>query len=234
MATQLQIIAQKSAADAKVDQQNIADLNAAIKQLKNDIDTLTASIVALGIADAAALTLGLVSAFVIGPLAALFVFGPAVAAATYYIVLDTDKIKADQALIEQKQQQMDDFTLDVSALQTLSDNYTNLANQTQDIQANLQTILTEWQTLESDVNTAIAEIKTALSDTTTNNFQAVANDLNQAATEWNTAYTQAGNLIVHLEVNTAQLQLGMSSSDVQAAMATGQTMDIIDYYNLVA
>jgi DNA repair exonuclease SbcCD ATPase subunit len=233
MATQLQSIAQKSVADSNVDQQKIADLNAKVTQLQNDIKSLTAQIAGLAIADGVALTVGVVATIALWPegAAVWFVLGPAVAAATTFIALDAEQIKADKAAIQQAQQQMDGLTADVSTLGVLANNYTSMANQTQDIQANLQTVLTEWQTLENDVNTAIAEVKTALSDTTKVNFQAVANDLNQAVTEWNAAYAQAGSLALQLNVNNAQLQLGMSSSDVQAAMATGQTMDIIDYYN---
>jgi hypothetical protein len=233
MATQLQSIAQKSVADSNVDQQKIADLNAKVTQLQNDIKSLTAQIAGLAIADGVALTVGVVATIALWPegAAVWFVLGPAVAAATTFIALDAEQIKADKAAIQQAQQQMDGLTADVSTLGVLANNYTSMANQTQDIQANLQTVLKEWQTLENDVNTAITEVKTALSDTTKVNFQAVANDLNQAVTEWNTAYAQAGSLALQLNVNNAQLQLGMSSSDVQAAMATGQTMDIIDYYN---
>jgi hypothetical protein len=148
-----------------------------------------------------------------------------------YIGLDNDKIVADKAAIQQKQQQMDNLTADVSALVLLTNNYARMANLTVQVENTLQTVLDEWQTLEDDVNNAITDIQTALSDTTANNFQAVTNDLNLALTEWKAAYSQAGNLNIKVEVNTAPLQLGMSASAVQAAAATGQTIDIIDYYN---
>jgi hypothetical protein len=32
-------------------------------------------------------------------------------------------------------------------------------------------------------------------------------------------------------VNTAQLQVGMSQTDVQSALAGGQTVDLITYFN---
>jgi len=63
---------------------------------------------------------------------------------------------------------------------------------------------------------------------------AVANDLNEAVTEWTAAYTQAGSLTVQLNVNNAQLQVGMSSTQVQQALQQGQVVDIITYYNQVS
>jgi hypothetical protein len=81
------------------------------------------------------------------------------------------------------------------------------------------------------VNAAITDVRTAMADTSSANFQAVVNDVNNAITEWNAAYAQAGSLALTLNVNNAQLQFGMTPSQVQSALASGTQMNVIQYYN---
>ncbi|MCG8376049.1 MAG: enterotoxin (HBL) [Chlorobiales bacterium] len=236
MASQLENIAQMSAKDAKADQQQIDNLKSDIKSLQDEIDSLSAAIIALGIADAAAITLGVVATIVawpVGALAWLFA-GPAVAVATAYIAFDAVQIELDQQRIEAEQKLIDELTGDVAVLQLLADNYSKLAEQSKEVEENLQAVLAEWQTLESDVAAAVTDIRTATSDAKSANFNAVLDDINSAITEWNAAYDQAGDLHLDLEVNTAQLALGMSSDEVGEAMKNGKTMGIIQYYNQVA
>ncbi|HWF04305.1 MAG TPA: enterotoxin (HBL) [Candidatus Angelobacter sp.] len=236
MATQLQTIATKSANDANVDKAQIAKFNADIQKLHADISSLTAAIVALSIADGIALTLGGVITVAAWPIGALvwLMLGPAVAVATTYIALDAKQIVADKAQITQDQTAITGLTADVATLQLLSTNFGNMAAQTQVIEANLRAILQEWQTLESDINAAISDIQTAISDKNAANFTAVVNDVTGAITEWNEAYAQAGSLTLDLQVTDAQLQVGMSQSQVQAALAGSQTTSIIAYYNRVS
>lgn len=236
LATQLQTIATDSAQAAHADQAQITQLNADIQSLQNDIKNLTAAIIGLGVADGVALTLGVVTTIALWPVGAAvwFVLGPAVAVATTYIALDAEQIVGDKDKIAQDQSLITGLTADVATLQVLTTNYANMANQTQQIEASLQAILHEWQTLESDVNAAISDIRTAISDASSANFTAVLNEVTDAIAEWNAAYTQAGALTLDLQVNNAPLQLGMSSTDVQTALAAGQTSSIIDYYNRIA
>ncbi|NQD92905.1 enterotoxin (HBL) [Pseudomonas sp. CrR25] len=235
MAVQLQTIADKSTQDANADQTQIDQLNADIAQLKADIKSLTAAIIALGIADGVAITLGVTATIALWPVGALvwFMLGPAVAVATTYIALDAEQIKADQARIQDKLGQITGITADVATLHVLASNFADLASQSEAIQTSLQAILAEWQTLESDVNDAIGDIRSAVADASGANFTAVLNDLNEAIDEWNAAYAQAGSLQLDLQVNTAELQYGMSSAQVQASLASGQNVGLIQYYNNV-
>ena len=243
MATQLQTIAQASINDANADQQQIDNLNSQIQQLQSDISSLTNAIIALGVVDGVAITLGIIAtiaAFPVGALAWL-VLGPAIAVATTFIGLDAQQIVDDKNSISALEGQIKGITADVSTLSVLANTYSAMASQTQQIQNDLQAILQEWQTLSSDVAQAVAEIQAAIADSSSingiapaANFAAVAKDLNEAVTEWNAAYAQAGALTVQLNVNNAQLQLGMSSSTVQQTLRTGHTVDIITYYNMVS
>ena len=106
-----------------------------------------------------------------------------------------------------------------------------MATQATAIESNLQAISTDWQTLESEINVAIMDIRSAMADTNSKNFTAIVNDLSDAVTEWNAAYVQAGALYLDLNVNDAQLQIGMSSSQVQSKLATGSTVSTLQYYN---
>ncbi|WP_413615375.1 hypothetical protein MRB56_21795 [Halomonas cupida] len=236
MATQLQTIASNSAKDANADQEKIDQLNSDIQSLQKDIDSLTASLVGLSIVDGAALTVGVVSTIALWPVGAAvwFVMGPAVAVATTYIALDAVQLVADKDKISQDESQIDELTADVATLQVLANNYSNMASQTQQIESALQAVLREWQTLENEVNAAINDIRAAMSDTSDENYTAALNDINDAIEEWNAAYNQAGALSLDLQVNNAQLQFGMSSAEVQATLASGKTVGIIDYYNQIA
>ncbi|MFK3968841.1 hypothetical protein ACI2KT_35405 [Ensifer adhaerens] len=235
MAAQLQIIATASAQAANADQAQIDQLNADIQSLQAEIKSLTAAIIALGIADGVALTIGVVATIALWPVGALvwFVMGPAVAVATTYIALDGLKITADKDKIAADESVIKGLTADVATLQVLTTNYANMASETQEIETALQGVLQEWQTLESEVNAAISDLQTAISDAGSSNFTAVLNEVNDAITEWNAAYNQAGELTLDLQVNNAQLQLGMSSEDVQTALSKGQTANIIEYYNQI-
>ena len=233
MATSLQSIADNSTKAANADQTQIDKLNTDIDNLHNEIKSLTAALVGLGNADCIALTLGTVATIAAFPEGAFvwFVLGPVVAVATTYIAIDALKIKADKAAIEADEQQISGLTADVSTLHILSKNFAAMSNQTVEIESNLQAILLEWQALEADVNTAVGDLRSAISDSSSANFSAVVSDLEDASTEWCMAYKQAGDLHLELNVNNAQLTVGMSSADVQAVLAKGTAVDIIQYYN---
>ncbi|SDS92380.1 hypothetical protein [Pseudomonas granadensis] len=233
MAAQLQSIADKSTVDANADQAQIDKLNAQIDQLKADIKSLTAAIIALGITDGIALTLGTVATIALWPVGALvwFMLGPAIAVASTYIALDAKQIEADQASITQTLATIQGITADVATLHVLAHNFADLATQSVAIETNLQAVLAEWQTLENDVNAAVTDIRTAISDARSTNFTAVLNDVNEAISEWNDSYAQAGSLQLDLQVNNANLEYGMTSAQVQSAMAGAQTVDLITYYN---
>jgi hypothetical protein len=235
MTTNLQTIADDSTKAANADQTQIDKLNQDIDNLHAEIKSLTAAIVALGIADGIALTLGVVATIAAFPEGALvwFVLGPAIAVASTYIAIDGLKIKADNAAIKGDEKQITGLTADVSTLHILSKNFASMSAQTVEIESNLQAILNEWQSLENDFNTAVTDIKNAVADASSANFNAVVAGLDDVIAEWAAAYEQAGDLHLDLNVNDAQLTVGMSSAEVQQATAKGTTSDIITYYNKV-
>lgn len=233
---QLQTIAQKSAVAAKADQALIDLLNQRLTALQQDIQAKTAEIIVLGIIGGAALVLGIVVTIAAWPAGAAIwlILAPVVMTTGVGIALDAMQIQQDKNAIAATQQQMQSTTADVATLSVLATSYSAMASETQQIASALQAILDEWQTLEADVGEAVAEISSAISDTSSADYRAVADDLRDATAEWDAACAQAGSLYVTLEVNNAPLQLGMSADEVQAALAAGQIMDVIAYYNKIA
>jgi len=235
LATDLDSIATKSTADAQVDQQQIDKLNAAIEDLKQTIKKLAGVLAALAIADGLLLTLGVVATIAAFPEGAVvwFFVGPVVAVVTTYLALDAKMIKADKATLNAAEDQLQGLTADVATLQVLSRNFSDLATGTAAIASSLQAVLRMWQNLEDDVVDALVGIKDAITAKTTDNFGGLKADLIAAQFEWNQLYILAGNLHLDLNVNTAVLQLGTSSSQVRAATAKGKVVDIIEYYNML-
>jgi hypothetical protein len=235
MATQLTSIADKSIADSNADKANIQKLNDQLDDLRADIKSLTAAIVALGIADAAAITLGTVATIAAWPFGALawLMMGPVVAVTTTYIALDAKKIVADKAAIEAVQEQIKDLDADVATLSVLANSYGALASSATSLESSLQSILAEWQSLESEVTQAVTEVQAAAASAGAHQFGTIAGELAGAVDAWNDASAQAGALHVDLVVNDAVLTLGMSTDDVSAALAGGQVTDVITYYNRI-
>jgi hypothetical protein len=153
--------------------------------------------------------------------------------ASTYIAIDGLKIKADNAAIKADEKQLTGLTADVSTLHIPSKNFASMSAQTVEIESNLQAILNEWQSLENDFNTAVTDIKNAVADASSADFNAVVTGLDDVIAEWAAAYEQAGDLHLDLNVNDAQLTVGMSSAEVQQATAKGTASDIITYYNKV-
>jgi len=233
LATQLQTLSNLAIADNNADQQQIQTLQTQIQQLQDDINSQTTNIIGLSIADAAALTLGIVSSIVAFPvgLVAWFVMGPAVAVATTFIALDAIQIENDKSAIDDAQGLMSQLTAACSVLATMSTTYSNLAAQSQTIQTALQNVLTEWRVLSGDTRNAVFDIETAIHDEKGANYQSVLSDLDAAVVEWEAANTQAISLVLTLNVNNASLQVGMSQSAVQQTLASGTTVDLITYFN---
>jgi hypothetical protein len=235
MATQLQNLSQLAASDNKADQAQIATLQAQVNKLQDDINSQIASIIGFGVVDVAAISLGIVASVMAFPVGLItwFVLGPAVAVATTYIALDAKQIQADKAAIDQNQREMSQLTIACSVLATMSTTYGNLAKQSQTIQTALQAILAAWRTMAGDLTAAITDAQRAISDKNTNRFQAVLLDVQGAQTEWQATDAKAAGLVVNLQVNTAQLQVGMSQSTVEQTLKGGQVIPLIQYFNSV-
>jgi hypothetical protein len=200
--------------------------------MNSEISSLTAAIVGLAIADAAALTLSVVAVAVAGPFGAVtWIFtGAAIAAATAYIVIDSLKIKSLQAEISQTQKAMDDYTADIAALQLTSNTFANLSKQASAVEANLQYILTVWQSLNEDLREMALEMKDADSKYSSEDWEAIKADFQVAINLWNSFIGQVRIYkISDISGNTCRLTPGMSQQEVDKAVKAGAKVSLINY-----
>lgn len=235
-ASNLQAIANAATKDQRADQDQISALSQKIDEANAEIKSLTAAIVGLAIVDGVAIVLGVVAVAVAGPIGMItWIFlGAAVAVASIYIAIDATKIKALKDQIEAYQKSMSSFTADVAALTNTANIFKQFADQAQAIEDNLQQILDAWSTLKAELTVVQNELHTASSDYTQEKWQSVKTDFENALADWNTFVASVGQLDITVQGNTAKLQLGMSSAEVQAAMTAGQTTDFITYINQAA
>lgn len=235
-AADLQTIADAAMQDQRADEKQIKALQQKIDAANDEIKSLTAAIVALGIADGVAVTLGVVAVAAAGPIGMVtWIFlGAAVAVASVYIAIDAAKIKALKAEIEQEQKTMSAFTADVAALANTANVFQQFADQAQAIEDNLQRIVDAWQAVNTELQAVESDLTDASEDYTAEQWQEVKEDLEHAQADWNTFTAGLGQLDIQVLGNTAKLELGMSSEDVEAAVNSGETTDFITYINQVA
>ncbi|GHT70272.1 hypothetical protein AGMMS50239_38450 [Bacteroidia bacterium] len=235
-ADKLQAIVDLAMKDKQVDNDKITALESDIKDMKDEISSLTAAIIALSIADAVAITLSVIAVAAAGPIGMLvWIFtGAVVAVATTIIVLDGIKITALKASIADKQKSMDDYTADVAALKLLSNTFSDLAQQAKAIEDNLSYILTVWQALSNDLSLLRTEFESAEVEFFSDDWTSIKADFQEALSLWE-VFIQQVNIysLDNVKGNTAQLQIGMNAQDVKNAMQDGQDMDIITYLNKV-
>lgn len=235
-AKDLQTIADMAMQDQRADEQQIKSLQQKIDAANNEIKSLTAAIVGLAIADGVAVTLGVVAVAAAGPIGMVtWIFlGAAVAVASIYIAIDAAKIKALKAEIEQEQKDMSAFTADVAALANTASVFQQFADQAQAIEDNLQRIVNAWQAVNTELQAVEKDLTDASDDYTAEQWKQVKEDLEHAQADWNIFTAGLGQLNIQVLGNSAKLELGMSSEEVEAAMNSGETTDFITYINRVA
>lgn len=233
MADRLEKLADLSKKEKGVDQSQIEKFEKDIKKLNDEIASLTGEIIALGIADAAAIGIGTLGYFMPFPAnVAIWAFaGIAIGAATTVIIVDGIKISQDQKQIEAYQTEIKGLTQDVTVLTTIANNFISLSNEVEKIQDNAQQVLDAWLLLEHDINNAISNICTAIADEQKRDFNKVAEDLREASKEWDESYKYANTLHLDLEANNAEIKIGMSPEEVKQAVADGKKVGIIEYLN---
>jgi FtsZ-binding cell division protein ZapB len=229
-AEKLQKIADLVKEDEKADNDKIQRLKDAIDEMKSEIKSLTAAIVGLAVADGAALVLSVIALSTgVGAIALIFT-GAAIAVATTYIVIDSMKIKDLNAKIDEKRDELDDYSKDVSALVLTSQNFTELAEQANRIKTNLQSILNVWQSLDEDLKEVNAEIESSKIPYNSEDWQGVKQDFQEATTLWNTFIDHARVCeIPAISGNTCQLKPGMSSQEIDNAVKAGTNLSLIEY-----
>lgn len=235
-AAELTELANTAAAGQNVDTAKLAVLNTDIQNLRDEISSLTAAIIALSITDGIALTLGAIAVIAAGPIGMVtWIFlGAAIAAATTFIAIDATKIKDDQDKITSDLTDTDAYTTDAATLQTCADTYTELSKSAVSVQENMKRIMDAWNEIISDINDTIGHIQNAESEIDQSVWTDIETELDSALSEWTELMADLTPLNVTISGNTAQLKVGMNSNDVGTAVQNATTMDFTDYLNSVA
>lgn len=233
LAKNLEALASEAMADSKVDQAKINELNSDVETLRQEIRSLTAELVGLGVADGVALTVGIAVTIAAWPFGAVvwLVMGPVVVAASTFIAIYSVQLKNAKAKIESDQAEMGEVEADVATLKLLSSSYGSMARESSTIEAGLAQVLAAWRVLESDVVAAVGDVQAAIAGADSKAFAAVEQEIGAAITEWDAAYAAAGGLVLEINVNPAPLTVGMSPEEVKSTLAGGKTIGLIDYFN---
>ncbi|MBA5779285.1 HBL/NHE enterotoxin family protein [Stappia sp. F7233] len=233
MATQFSTIVQDAIDASNADQTQINQLNADIDNLNQQIKQYWIEIGAISGAVVVEATLATLATIVAWPYGAVawLVFGPAILIEAALIALDAKNIVAAKGKIEADQKAITGLTADMAALSALSNQYQDFANQTEEIQTSLQAILAAWQQVEQEVSAAATEIQNAGEGYSSSDWQAVANDLNEALDDWDEAYDLSQALTLNLSGTNAAVSYGMTQRDVQAALNAGTSVPLIQYLN---
>lgn len=233
MAIRLQAIASQAVADAGADQAKIDKLNSDVSRLRHDINDLQATIAALNIAVDVEVKISvelLAADWIFGAIADM-VIAAIIGIEKGVIKLDSDKIAVDQAAIKSDASQLKSFEQDVAALHLLSSNFGNMAGQVSKMEAAMKEVVQQWRNLQANVCAAVADIKDALANDQAGKYPAILEDLKQASEEWAAIADLAGSLAISLSVTDAKLSVGMTQDQVEAAVASATSTDLVEYVN---
>lgn len=231
---QLQALVTDFSNTENADSAEITTLQANIVQLNSDISTQGSLIATEGVLAGAAIYIGRISGWTpVGVLVKLLCFAT-VAASTYGIDMAANQIANDKATIAQDTTEMSQYTQDIASCQVLVNYFTAFVNEMSAITASVQAVLTQWQTMQSEVNAAVADVQKALADVKGAAFNNALVDLQNAASEWTAIDKLAVSLEIQINVTTANVEPGMTASQVQAAVAGSSYQDVISYLNSAA
>ncbi|MDU1904589.1 MAG: hypothetical protein E6772_07380 [Dysgonomonas sp.] len=231
-ARNLQRIADLAMQDEKVDQKKIKELTEKVNDMNNEISDLTAAIVGLSIAAGIGITLSVIAVAAAGPIGMLtWIFtGAAVATAVTFIAIDAVKIKNLKAEIESLQSSMNDYSADVAALQLTSQTFGELAKKAKAVENNMKYILDIWKALQYDLSSISKEIEKSGEKYKSEDWKAVKSSFEKVIQLWNQFQKEVQLCNLNdMKGNTAKLEPGMSSAEVEKALKNGQDVELIKY-----
>lgn len=218
--------------DCAADTKKIQVLMADVGEAKVEISRLSAAIVGLGIAVGGSVLLSILSFAAAGPWGALSLIftSAAIVAASTFIVIDSQKIKALREKIQVDQQDMDEYTSDVAQLQIMSSAYYDLAKKALEMEECINFISGAWEAMQTDLKEIKKELSTATKRIPSKDWENIRRDFNVAAAQWIDFITKAKLLKVNnLKGCDSKLGLGMTPEEVKAAVKNGREIDLLEY-----
>jgi len=231
-ARNLQRIADLALEDEKVDKRQIEDLKKQVKDIKTEISKLNDEIAALSIALGAAVVLSVVAVVAVGPIGMVsWIFtGAAVAVSATYIAIDSNKIKSLKTKTKALESDMNDYTNDVAALQLTSQTFSELVEKAQAVENNMKYILDIWKALEYDLTKIAKEIENSGVKYNSEDWKAVKSGFEKVIQLWNQFQKEVQLCNLNdMKGNTAKLEIGMNSAEVEKALKNGQDVELIKY-----
>lgn len=187
----LSSIATQALNDAVTDEVSISQLNAAIADLQNQVNSMQTWLTVSDDVANTSIFVGLIGATLClvpgaqGVGVALLVLAVAGLAASIpaSIILE-NKIKSAQSQIQTDQQQVTSLNKDVILLQGVNSQFQGLVNANQAAQKAMQAVIQMWQTLDSTLEEVKTDLTDVENDVTAADYAQALADLNAAADEW--------------------------------------------------
>ncbi len=210
--------------DSKVDQKKVDELNRDINALRDEVNKCIGALVGLGIADAASVTLGILT-MMVGPVAWLF-FGACVAVSSTFIVINAQRIQSLKDSIEWKAREADALSLDVVMLNKTAEDFKKFADEAKEIEKALLQIQSEWNLISKELQEVHDALDTAHGDFTAEDWESARSDFVKAKSCDKGLREHAKKLeLPTAKGNTAKIDIGMDQKQIRDALAKGTEMD---------
>jgi hypothetical protein len=230
----MQTIAANALQTAGNDQQLIVQLNSQIDQLNNDIKALAVAIAGGSIATIAGLVMGIVG-IVLAPatggvsLALLVPAGVILAGGVAIIALDSVKIQQDKAAISALNDQINSALADITLVNVMSGTLSGFAAQVDSLKSALSVVVAPWEAAETYFTDTLATLS-SIESPSTSDWTQVQAELTEISAEWAALMTTVQGLVLDPQVSpNAQIQLGMTSEQIEAAIGQAGTTSLITY-----
>lgn len=225
--------------DEEIDKEKIdrlmKDIHELEMELNNAVGSLAGSCVATGLGIAGIVLGAVLCGGIGGALIGLFL-GIPVAISAAYIVLNSIKIDQCKKRIEADKADMNGYEADIAALSEMVDSYSKFMDEVETMKNELDGIRQVWVT--------VAEETQSMYDWITEHDE--QNEIEE--TEWqdmddglrdilrtckNIVETMKLVDISDLNVSTAEIELGMSSEEVEKAVESAETVSFLEYIKVV-
>lgn len=218
--------------DENIDTKKVEQLHEEIAELKRELADAEAALAGSCIAEAGSIggiVLGILTGAAGGIICGIF-FGIAAAINVYFIVLNSSKIIECKELIERDQKNLNLYEEDVVQLQTYEDIYGDFLGKLDDIKENLSKISDIWKIVYEETEEIKEWLDAHNQEGEIENWSEMKEGLEEIRTTCKNISDQMKILdISDITVTKAELEIGMSSEEVKAAIDSAEKVSFLDY-----
>ena len=206
------------------------DINELQKKLSKAEANLAAACIGTGLSGGV-IALGLVFCGGIGGAVIGLFAGIAALIGTTFIILDSIEIEKCKNLIEADQQNMSLYQLDISALGVVLGQYQGLLGSMDNLKGAAGKIGQIWIEVSGEITEVYEWVQAHDEESDLKDWADMKNSLTEFKGTCEELMEQMAILDVsNLQVSTAQLELGMSSADIEAAIKNAEMVSFPDYF----